>query len=52
MGPVDPAQIPKLTRGWDAVMEDIAHLVPDTEAVRAEVMRRVHRELTAEVIDA
>jgi hypothetical protein len=51
MGPVDPAQVPKLTEGWDAVMGEVAHMLPDSERVRSEVMRRVRAELTAEVID-
>lgn len=49
MGPVDAARIPDLVKGWDKTITD--GLLPDTPAFRAEVMRIVTKELTAEVID-
>lgn len=52
MGPVEPAQIGKLIKGWDDGLDELLgryHL--DADQIRSAVKRYVQRELTRDVID-
>jgi len=54
MGPVRGEDVDKLIRGWDSALEQdtLALVGLDCEQVRAEVIRQVRAQLTAEVINA
>jgi hypothetical protein len=51
--PVNEADIPRLTQGWDSALEDdaIAMMGVDTEHLRSLVRQAIRRELTTAVID-
>jgi hypothetical protein len=52
MGPVEPAQIPKLIKGWDDGLDELlVRYRLDAGQIRSAVYRVVQRELTREVID-
>lgn len=52
MPPVADGEVPKLIKGWDAGLDDIAERYGfDADQVRAVVIRRARRELTTELVD-
>jgi hypothetical protein len=52
MPPVAGAEVPKLIKGWDAGLDDIAARYGlDADEVRAVVLKQARRELTAELVD-
>ena len=54
MPPTDERDIPRLISGWDNALKDdrITSLNVDTDALRAEALREIRRELTSPVVDA
>lgn len=53
MGPVNPEDIPGLTKGWDAALEDdtLTALNIDADELRAVVRSRIRYELTRPMVD-
>lgn len=52
MPPVAAGEVPKLIKGWDAGLDDIAARYGlDADQVRAVVLKQVRGELTAELVD-
>ncbi|AQT82503.1 hypothetical protein B1R94_02285 [Mycolicibacterium litorale] len=53
MEPVPDGQVPKLIKGWDAGLDELAARYGlDANAVRSVVERRAREQLTAQVVDA